>query len=133
MSEKIDPTWLAYALDEPVDPVALDAALERVRGHYDTLVDYPTESRDALGARLGVAVIGDAEPRCRWPFFAAGDGLVVASAYALAGWRQMAGAAGLDAAPLAIGRAVAASPEQAAAKLPAPFALAVLEPEPIAC
>jgi hypothetical protein len=127
LSEKIDPTWLAYALEGPAEPAELEAGLERVKAHYDTIVDYPTRAEHRLGARLGVAVIGDAEPRCRWPFFAAGDDLAVASAYPLTGWRALAGAAGPRDAPLAVGRALAAEPGRAASTLPAPFALAILE------
>jgi len=128
LSEKIDPTWLAYALDRPAEPDALEAGLERVKGHYDTIVDYPTRARRELGPRVGVAVIGDAEPRCHWPFFSAGDDLVVASAYPLTGWRRVAGGVGPAEAPLAVGRAIAAVPQRAASAFPAPFALAILEP-----
>lgn len=127
MSEKIDPTWLAYALDAPADPAALDAGIDRVRGHYDTIVDYPTRPEAALEPRLGVAVIGDAEPRCRWPHFAADDELAVATAYAPAGWQRLTGSIAAAGAPLALGRTLADAPERAAPTLPAPFVVAVLD------
>ena len=127
VSEKIDPTWLAYALEQPAEPAALEAGLARVKAHYDTIVDYPTRTQDELGPRLGVAIAGDAEPRCRWPFFAADQELAVASAYPLTGWRALTGRVDLVAAPLALGRELTAAPERAASTLPAPFALAVLD------
>ena len=44
MPEKIEPTWIAYALDSPADPEALVAAIDRVEAHYAALVDYPHDT-----------------------------------------------------------------------------------------
>ena len=129
MSEKIDPTWLAYALDRPAGDDSLRAGVERVKGHYDTLVDYPTTAQTELGGRLGMAIVGDAEPRCRWPHFASDPGITVASAYVPTGWVRLIGEVAPAQAPLPLGRAVLDRPERAAAELSAPFVLAVLDRE----
>jgi hypothetical protein len=129
LSEKIDPTWLAYALERPAERPVLGAGIERLRAHYDRLVDYPTRAQSELGPRLGALVIGDAEPRCRWPHFAADERTAIATAYVPTGWRRLTGPAGPAEAPLPLARALLGDPDAAARELPAPFALAVLDRE----
>lgn len=129
LAEKIDPTWLAYALSEQAEPAALAAGIERVRDHYDTLIDYPTQVDSVLGPRLGVVVIADAEPRSQWPHFTEGNGLAVATAYVPTGWQRIAGESGPSEAALPLGRALAANPALAADTLAAPFLIAVIEPD----
>ncbi len=127
MAEKIDPTWLAYALDEPATGTALDAAVARVRGHYDELVDYPTRAEHALGPRLGVLVIGDAEPRCRWPHFTAETEVALATAYVPTGWERLVGDEGAAPPPITLAGALLTGPERLAAALAAPFVIAALD------
>jgi hypothetical protein len=67
MPEKIEPTWIAYALESPADADTIVAAIERVERHYARLVNYPTRRHARLGARRGIVVIADAEPRSDWP------------------------------------------------------------------
>jgi hypothetical protein len=127
VSEKLDPTWIAYALDHAGDRAVLEAGVRRVRSHYDTLVDYPTRAQSELRPHLGLVVVGDAEPRCRWPHFAADHDLTVATAYVPTGWQHLVGALGPDAAPVPLGRAILAAPEAAAARLATPFVLGVID------
>ncbi len=126
MAENIDPTWIAYALAEPVRAEALDAGLRRVENHYGALVDYPLRRRAALGARRGVAVIGDADSRCGWSHFASDRELTCATAYVPTGWTRLVGSVPAAAAPLPLARAVADDPDAAIATLNAPFALGVV-------
>ena len=39
--EKIEPAWLAYALDAPAATETVAAAFDRVERHYAEFVDYP--------------------------------------------------------------------------------------------
>ncbi len=127
MSEKIDPTWIAYALEAPADRGALEAGLRRVRDHYDTLIDYESRAEATLDPKLGVAVVGDAEPRCRWPHFQTQAELTVATAYVPTAWERIVGPLGPTEAPIALGRVLASDPERASAALSAPFVLSVLD------
>ena len=113
MAEKVDPTWIAYAFPHAGRrPSASRAALARLEAHYGSLVSYPlSDPRVAGRARLGVAVLADAEPRCAWPHFASGDGVTLASAYVPTGWERITGAAGArPTPPLPLARALLDDP-----------------------
>lgn len=130
MPEKIDPTWLAYSLDQPAHRQALDAGLERVRSHYGELVDYPVDASHHMGPALGLASISDAEPLVRWPAFSKSGPNVIASAYPVTGWRRILGE-GVPAgrAPDALATALLDEPGQAARFLPAPAVIGLLDVE----
>ena len=127
MSENIDPTWIAYALDEPRPGSVLEVGLTRVETHYAELVDYPLARNAALGACRGVAVIGDAEPRCAWPHFAERGGYAIATAYPSTGWAGTDGYGPLEEAPLRLADRVARDPAGVVASMNAPGVVAVLE------
>ena len=128
MGENIDPTWLAFTGERDLDAGSVRAGLERVSRNYGRLVDYPLRTDVAIGGRNGVAVIGDAEPRCRWPHFAEGPDLLVACAYVPYGWHRLASAGPLEQASLELGRRVRDDPRDVALRLASPIAIAVLEP-----
>jgi hypothetical protein len=130
MPENIDPTWLAWALDEPPAPDRIAAALDRVERHYARLVDYPLERRVRQEGPLGVAVIGDAEPRCRWPHFSEDPEIAIVTAYAPTGWEPLCGESDPRRAPLPLARALLARPRDAAEALNAPAVTAVLDRRP---
>ena len=127
MPEKIEPTWIAYALDSPADPEALVAAIDRVDAHYAALVDYPTTRHTRLEARRGFAVIADAEPRCKWPHFASGSELSIGTAYAPTGCDRLIGACPPGDAPLPLARAIREAPARAVEGLTPPVVAAVLD------
>jgi hypothetical protein len=129
VGENIDPTWLAWASEQPLDPQAIADALARVEGHYRRLVDYPLATQSAVTSSLGVAAIGDADPRCRWPHFARDGKLAVATAYVPTGWERLTGEVDLERAPVALARAALADPEAPSRELNAPVALAALDAE----
>ena len=129
MGENIDPTWIACASRADLDPAWFDRRLELVRRHYSALVDYPTTTLSDRAGSAAVAVIGDAEPACRWPHFARDDRLAVATAYVPTGWERIVKSTSLAEAPLALARALSERPEDASLKLNAPAAVAVLDHE----
>jgi hypothetical protein len=130
MGENIDPTWLAWASEQPLDGEAVTAGLARVEANYQRLVDYPLKTRSGTTATLGLAVIGDAEPRCRWRHFAEGEEVAIATAYVPTGWERVTGEVGLEGAPLALARSALANPGSVSAELNAPVATAALAKEP---
>lgn len=100
MAEKVDTTWIVYALDGPAEPETLEAAIKRVVRHYGPLVDYPVAAAHELSPRRGILTVSDAEPVVGWPAFARSETSVLASAYPVAGWRRVVGdGVTLDAAP----------------------------------
>ena len=127
MAEKVDPTWIAYAFPRAVDAERLESALARVEAHYGSLVSYPLKVQRTPAARLGVAVIGDAEPNCAWRHFAGGDGVTLASAYVPTGWERITGPLPPGEAPLPLARALLAEPARAAESLTPPSVLAVMD------
>ena len=128
MPEKIDPTWLAYALDRPAQHETLRAGLRRLLSHYGELVDYPLATSEQMGSRMGLVSISDAEPVVRWPAFSRAGSLVTASAYPVTGWRRVLGNAfPLAGAADALGAALLRDPELAAGHLPAPAVIGVLD------
>jgi hypothetical protein len=129
VGENIDPTWLAWASKQALDPEAITDALARVEAHYQRLVDYPLETQSAGTSKLGLAAIGDADPRCRWPHFAKEGKLAIATAYVPTGWERLTGEVDLERAPIALARTVLADPEAPSRELNAPVALAALDSE----
>jgi hypothetical protein len=128
LSEKIDPTWLAYSLEQPASPERLDAATRRLESHYATIVDYPLVTKSRLGERIGIVSLGDAEPVVRWPAFVESGDLAAAFAYPVSGWRRALGeGATLESAPSDLARALAREPDLAARRLPAPLVAGVVE------
>ena len=106
MPEKIEPTWIAYALDSPAHPGAVVAAIDRVERHYAGLVNYPTRRHAHLGTRRGIVVIADAEPRSSWPHFASGSDVSIGTAYAPTGWERVIGECPARDAPLPLARVI---------------------------
>ena len=127
MPEKIEPTWIAYALDSPADAEALVAATERVERHYAGLVNYSTRRHARLGARRGIAVIADAEPRSNWPHFANGSDVSIGTASAPTGWERVIGECPVRDAPLPLARAIRDAPVRAVEGLTPPVVAAVLD------
>ena len=126
MGEKIDPTWLAFSFRQPPSTETLQAGIARLRRHYGELVDYPLAARVAAKEAQGVVVLGDAEPRCRWPFLAEDADIAVGCAYVPSGFGAVTGIAEpSDAAALALGAALLQDPV-AIRSLAPPFAIAVL-------
>jgi hypothetical protein len=129
VGENIDPTWLAWASKQVLDPEAISNALARVEAHYRRLVDYPLQTKSAGTSKLGLAAIGDADPSCRWPHFAKEGRLAIATAYVPTGWERLTGEFDLERAPIALARRVLADPEALSRELNAPVALATLDSE----
>jgi hypothetical protein len=127
MPEKIEPTWVAYALDSPADIDAVTAAIDRVSRHYTALVDYRTRRHTQVGTRRGFAVITDAEPRCRWPHFASGPDVAIGTAYAPTGWGRLLGDSPVSQATLQLARAIRDAPAEAVERLTPPIVAAVLD------
>jgi hypothetical protein len=127
VGENIDPTWIAFRGEPPFDQRLVDVGLGRVARHYAQLVDYPLETRSAVRDGAGLAVIGDAEPRCRWPHFAADSQLAVASAYAPTGWHRVVAGGSPDLAALRLARRIASDPDDVIRALSAPLAMSVLD------
>jgi hypothetical protein len=127
MPEKIEPTWIAYALAAPTSPEAIKAAIDRIERHYADLVDYPTSRHACLGDRRGIGVIADAEPQCRWPHFATSADLAIATAYVPTDWQRLIGECPATHAPLPLARSIRAAPARAIEALSAPFVAAVFD------
>ncbi len=127
MPEKIEPTWLAYALDRPAPAETIEAGIDRVQRHYAALVDYPLRRYASLGARRGFGVIADADPRCGWPHFANGAEISIGTAYVPTGWERLIGECPLDQAPLSLARVIRDAPARAVEELTAPVVAAVLD------
>ena len=127
MAEKIDPTWLAYAFTRPVGTDRVEHGLARVQAHYGELVTYPQTIEQVTDGRLGVAIVGAAEPLCAWRHFAAADGVAIATAYVPAGWQRLTGDAAPADAALPLARALLRDPGQCASHLTAPSVIAVLD------
>ncbi len=127
MGENIDPTWICFSSQTRPEEGWLDERLERVRSHYAQLVDYPLTTESAAAGQTGVAVIGDADPACRWPHFARDERYAVATAYVPTGWERVTGSAPLAEAPLALARSLADRPDDASHKLNAPAGIGVLD------
>jgi hypothetical protein len=123
----ITETWLAYAFEEPAPPERLSAALQRVGAHYGSQLTSPPPVRASTGRTEGMALWRHSGDGCRWPAWAEGDGLVVASTAAPAGWRRVVGEVGPAAAAIPLGRALVESPARLAELAP-PFVLAIREP-----
>jgi len=126
MGENIDPTWLAFAGRAPLDRGEVESRVARVERHYAQLVDYPLGVSIATAGHSGLAIAGDAEPRCRWPHFVDGEALAVATAYVPAGWSRLVGGDPARA-PLALAQAVVDDPAAAIGELSPPVAIAVLD------
>jgi hypothetical protein len=126
MGENIDPTWVACAGREPLDPREVSARMARVERHYASLVDYPLRVSAATSGHCAIAVAGDAEPRCRWEHFVQDGELAVATAYVPGGWSRLARGE-LSEAPLALARRTLREPGAVIASLTPPVALAVLD------
>lgn len=126
MGENIDPTWVAFASRVPLEAGRVDAAMARVERHYSQLVDYPLATSSLVAGHCGLGIAGDASPRCRWPHFAMGPALAVATAHVPGGWSRLV-STGLEDAPLALGSAVRENPEAAVLALSPPMAIAVLD------
>lgn len=128
MPEKIDTTWLAYALDAPALEGTLEAGVRRLIEHYGSLVNYPVQAQDELGPRRGLITISDADPAVGWPTFARSSSAVVAYAYPITGWRRVVGdGVSVGRAPSDLGSALLADPSLAARKLPAPAVIGVVD------
>src|SRR5687768_3648969 len=127
MGENIDPTWVCFRSEAEPRDEWLAERLERVRAHYAQLVDYPLRIQSAASGGLGVAVVGDAEPACRWPHFAADECHAIATAYVPTGWERVCGPSAVEEAPLALARSLSRAPEDASRKLNAPAAIGVLD------
>ncbi len=126
MPEKIEPTWIAYALDSPIAAEAIAAGIDRVKGHYAELVDYPTRAQGRLGARRGIAVIADAEPHCNWTHYAASAEVSIGTAYAPTGWERLIGDCPVTDAALPLARVIRDAPARATESLTPPVVAAVL-------
>jgi asparagine synthetase B (glutamine-hydrolysing) len=128
MPEKIDPTWLAYALDRPQQREPLHAGVRRLLTHYSGLIDYPLAVSQELGPTLGLVSLSDAVPVVRWPAFSRAESRITASAYPVTGWRRILGETypATEAAD-ALGAALLRDPDQAANSLPAPAVIGVLD------
>ena len=107
MGENIDPTWVCFRS-------AGRAAGRMVRGSARAR-PAPLRATRRLPARdpearssgsLGVATIGDAEPACRWPHFAADERHAIATAYVPTGWERITGPRAIEDAPLALARSL---------------------------
>jgi hypothetical protein len=129
VSERIDPTWVAWAFERPPAPGLVEAGLERVRAHYSESAERPLVRSTWLGSHHGVATLGDPEPRCRWPCWTEAGGLVAAYAYVPTGWQRVVGSSAPAAAAPALAAALWQRPERAAEELDAPLVIAVAEPE----
>ena len=126
MGENIDPTWLAFSGATTLEEADVDARLRRVERHYGALVDYPLTTRRAVGGRSGLAIVGDADPRSRWPHFSEAADLAIATAHLPGGWSRLLDGSSGDAG-LRLARAVAEDPDRVIATLSAPVAIAVLD------
>ncbi|MEJ7876466.1 MAG: hypothetical protein WKF62_07380, partial [Solirubrobacterales bacterium] len=127
MGEKIDPTWLAFSFARMPSSETLDAGIARLKDHYGPLVDYPLEAQTAVAEGQGVVVVGDADSRCRWPFFAEGDDIAVTYAYVPSGFGNATGISEPSPkAALALGAALVRDPGLTRHLAP-PFAIAVLD------
>jgi len=127
MSEKIDPTWLAFSFSKAPSSERLRTGIARLERHYGAVVDYPLAAHPCVRAGQGVLVLGDAEPRCRWPFFAEDEQIAVACAYVPTGFGDITGVAepSVEAA-LSLGAALTRD-ASATRSLAPPFAIAVLD------
>ncbi|MDQ3729491.1 MAG: hypothetical protein M3355_07875 [Actinomycetota bacterium] len=127
MGEKIDPTWLAFSFARAPSSERLGAGIARLKDHYGPLVDYPLEAQSAVGGGQGVLVIGDADPRCRWPFFAEDEDMAVTYAYVPSGFGKATEISEPSPkAALALGAVLVRDP-RATRHLAPPFAIAVLD------
>src|SRR5215208_2030013 len=124
----IDNTWVAYAVDEPATREEIERGLGRVKAHYGKLYADPLIERSRVSPTVGMALWQRDDPRLRWANWSEGGDVVVASTNAVAGWERVAGNAELAAAPLELGRALAADPERLGELTP-PFVIAVLDEE----
>lgn len=127
MGEKIDPTWLAFSCAAELSSESVHAGIGRLRAHYGPLADYPLEAHVATGAGQGLVVLGDAEPRCAWPFFAEDSSMAVGCAYVPSGFGAATGLGSpSNEAALALGRTLAGDPAASRHLVP-PFAIAMLD------
>ena len=128
MAEKIDPTWIAYALDRPADAGRIEQGFERVKAHYGRLASYEQTVRLAdSGGRLGVATVGAKDSLSAWPHFAADPDVAIATAYVPGGWERLVGDLEPGAAPLPLARALLSDPARGVEGLTAPTLAGVLD------
>ena len=123
----ITETWLAFAFARPAPAERLHAALARVGAHYGRQLAKAPPVHASTGPAEGMVLWRHADDGCRWPAWVEGDGVVVATTAAPAGWRRVVGEVGAGAAALPLGRELAESPQRLAELVP-PFVLAVREP-----
>jgi hypothetical protein len=123
----ITETWLAYAFERPAPAERLRAAIARVGAHYGRQLATPPPLNASTGPTEGLALWRHTDDGCNWPAWAEGDGIVVASTAAPAGWRRVVGEVGAAAAAVPLGRALAEAPERLVELVP-PFVIGVREP-----
>ncbi len=127
MGEKIDPTWLAWSYREEPAQAEIEAGVGRLKEHYGPLADYPLSARTATCRGQGMVVLGDAEPRCRWPFFAEDEDLAAGFAYVPSGFGSVTGVARpCREAALALAGQLVEDPGRSRDLAP-PFAMSILD------
>ncbi len=122
----ITETWLAYAFERPVSPERVREALGRVGSHYGAQLAEPPPLHASLGDTDGLALWRHDDDGSRWPAWAEGEGIVVATTAAPVGWRRVVGEVGAAEAAVPLGRALAERPERLAELVP-PFVIGIRE------
>lgn len=106
----VNETWLAYAFEEERPPEQVEAALERVAGHYQEAVRFPLVRSGRAGGRWGMVIWAAAESSCEWPAWAEAGSLGIATAYVPTGWERVVGDRGTSDSVASLGRALQADP-----------------------
>lgn len=122
----IEHTLVAWAFERAPEAGRIDAALERVAGHYSPLLAQPPSANAARLETSGVALWSRDEPQLRWPLWAQEGGLSLGSTGAPSGWAALVGELPAEQAAIALARAILAAPARAA-ELNPPFVLAVVD------
>src|SRR4051794_24763794 len=122
----ITETWLASAFERPVSLERVQEALGRVGSHYGAQLAKPPPLHASLGDTDGLALWRHDDDGSRWPAWAEGAGIVVATTAAPVGWRRGVGEGGAARATGPLGRALAERPERLADLVP-PFVIGIRE------
>ena len=124
----VNETWLAYDLEDGWADERVEAALARVAGHYQEAARLPLSRRGPVSRRWGMVIWAPAEDPRRWPMWAEGGGIGVATAYIPTGWERVVPDREPPEAALALGRALAHDPSRIGA-LNSPLLLGICDAE----
>lgn len=125
MGEVIDPTWIAFHSETPLEQAGIEAGIDRVADHYEQTATGELRRNLWSDGRIGVICLADPERPCHWPAFEADRRHVFSSAYVPTGWERLAPSSTVAEAPLRLAGAIAERPSQASVQLDAPAVIAV--------